>query len=142
IAFGALGAFGAFAWLGRLKGGVWAAGLLTIALVVAFSGLRIDGLFLPLVGYALFGLACAAWVATLAQTGAGTGAAWVVPLAAFGKVSYFLYLFHLFFIEAVSRLAGLLGWGPVGFWTGMVLSTSACYLVAWISWQIFEYPLI
>lgn len=142
IAFGALGAFGAFAWLGRLRGGAWATGLVTVALVIAFSNLRIDGLFLPLAGYALFGLACAAWVATLAHTGAGTGAAWVAPLAAFGKVSYFLYLFHLFFIEAVSRLSVLLGWGVPGFWTGMLLSASACYLAAWISWQVFEYPLI
>lgn len=142
IAFGSLGAFGAYAWLLRHRAAAWVAGALTVLMVVSFSRFSIGSEFLPLVGYGVFGLVCAMWVTALASAPPSGRAAWLGPVAAFGKVSYFLYLFHLFFIEAVSRIAMALGLPPVGFWSGMLVSALACYAAAWVSWRYFEYPLI
>lgn len=70
IAFGGLGALGVYDRFVRHRHCAWVAGLSTIGLMIGFQwSAGIGGWFLPTLGYALFGLSCAVWVACLAQPG-------------------------------------------------------------------------
>lgn len=142
IAFGGLGALGAYSRVVSASWVRWCAGLTTLLMIVCFqwSG-GISGIFLPAVGYAVFGLSCAVWVTSLAQKGKHHEGWLVYLLAPFGKVSYFIYLFHLFVIEGVRLVLVRVGLEP-RFWIGFLLSMLACYAMAWVSWRHLEYPLI
>ena len=142
IAFGGLGAMGLYGLRATGRGARWGAGVATLLLIVGFqwSG-GIAGAFLPAMGYAVFGLACAVWVSSLASPGPHNHGKLVRLLAPFGKVSYFIYLFHLFVIEGVRVTALRLGIEPQ-FWPAMATSVLACYALARLSWRYFEYPLI
>jgi peptidoglycan/LPS O-acetylase OafA/YrhL len=141
IAFGGLGALGAYdRWL-RWEAGTLVAGVATIGLMVGFQRTGIESTLLPAFGYAAFGLAAAVWVTGLARRARVPGMA-VRALAAVGKVSYFIYLFHLFFLEA-TRIAG--HWlieGGLSYWPGMAIAAAACFLAARLSWRLVEDPLI
>jgi peptidoglycan/LPS O-acetylase OafA/YrhL len=63
------------------------------------------------------------------------------PIATFGKVSYFVYLFHIFVLEALLRGERLLGIS-LGFWLALLLASLIVFAMAAVSWKYFEYPLI
>lgn len=145
IAFGGLGALGFYrsltnkAWCGPV------AGWMTLLLVVLFQWAGgIGGWFLPAFGYALFGFSCGVWVTCLAhgQGPQNIGLRLAVRLLApFGKLSYFIYLFHLFVLEAIRIVSSRMG-VDLQFWTAMLCAIPICFLLARVSWRHFEYPLI
>lgn len=143
IAYGGLGALGAYALACRGKHSGWLLGLLVLAALLVIRHHGISAPVMPAVGYAAFGLVCAAWVTRLAMSpDPGLLRPLVSLLARIGEVSYFLYLFHMFFLDAVR-----MGWqyvadGRPGYWTGMAIAGLACYGAARISWRWFESPLI
>ncbi len=143
IAFGGIGALGGYAALvrGRYAGLAW--GGVVFGLMVLYRGWTISDPWLPALGYAVFGLACAIWVTRLA--GSPVPAVLDLPvrvLARIGEVSYFLYLFHMFFLDAVRLLGEQVFGQRPPYWAGIAVAGVACYAVARASWRWFEAPLI
>jgi peptidoglycan/LPS O-acetylase OafA/YrhL len=122
--------------------GVWAAGLLTMALMLSFQWASISGVALPAAGYLVFGLVCGIWVTGLAGIGNKPVSRLVLWVAPVGQVSYFIYLFHLFTLEAVRRLPMVIPGLELTFWPGFLLSLTVCFVAAKVSWRYFESPLI
>jgi peptidoglycan/LPS O-acetylase OafA/YrhL len=142
IGFGGLGALGAYGYAASGQFSRRWCGAATLLMIVCFqwSG-GIGSTFLPAAGYAAFGFVCALWVTGLAEPGKHHQARLVLFLAPFGKVSYFIYLFHLFVLEGVRALSSA-SRVELRFWPAMVVSILICYLLARISWRHLEYPLI
>lgn len=147
IAFGGLAALGVFDRLAARRWMVWISGAGVLGLILSFQVVRIDEPFMPLVGYSIFSLVMAIFVASMvaAETRNSRRLGGTLPerwAVSFGQVSYFVYLFHLFVIEAIllfSRGAT----GPVlGFWAAFLLAIATVHLAAMVSWRYFEYPLI
>ncbi|MEO0378629.1 MAG: acyltransferase [Pseudomonadota bacterium] len=61
----------------------------------------------------------------------------VEPFARLGFYSYFIYLFHFFFIYGLFAI-GL----QLGLWSMVLLALLLTYIAAVISWRFFEHPLI
>lgn len=143
IAYGGLGALGAYSLMirGAHAGWIWGLVVLSALLVIRHQGIASP--VMPAVGYAAFGLICAVWVTRLAtHPDPGALRPLVALLARVGEVSYFLYLFHMFFLDAVQMAwQHLVGEVP-GYWTGLVVAGLSCYAAARISWRWFESPLI
>ncbi|KFN45082.1 hypothetical protein N789_03405 [Arenimonas oryziterrae DSM 21050 = YC6267] len=142
IAFGGLGAFGAYDFLLKRKNCSAIAGISTIGLMIGFQWLRTSGWVLPLFGYAVFGLVCAIWVSSLAFSPKSRPGLLIRSVAPLGKLSYFIYLFHMFFLDGLRSLQAILPGGNLGFWSGLIIATSGCYLAAMVSWRFIEGPLI
>jgi peptidoglycan/LPS O-acetylase OafA/YrhL len=62
-------------------------------------------------------------------------------VATFGKFSYFIYLFHLFVLEAILHLQAM-AHVRLGFWQALPLACAIVFALAAVSWKYFEYPLI
>ena len=140
IALGALAALGVFSQIINFRHASLVYGLFCMGIIVAFRFVAWFPPFIGTVGYSIFGLIAALWVATLARS-IHPGGRFTSALAAIGLVSYFMYLFHLFVIEGlliIDRIAG----GPLGFWTALILTTTLTYLSGIVSWRVFEHPLI
>ena len=142
IAFGGLGAFGVYDRLLRYRYCSWLAGLTTVGLMVAFQWTPVNGWVLPGIGYSVFGLVCGIWVSSLGVGAPKPTGLFIRAIAPLGKLSYFIYLFHLFALEAVRKLSSNLLGFEISFWPGMLLATALCFIAARISWRYFEAPLI
>jgi peptidoglycan/LPS O-acetylase OafA/YrhL len=128
------------------------AGAAMFGLIWIFQYTRVSDPRLILVGYTAFGVVTSLFVLAVGlEPGARTAAApaaWHAALrplrntvATFGKLSYFIYLFHLFVLEGllvVQRGLQL----ALGFWTALALATAIVFGLAALSWKYFEYPLI
>ncbi len=141
IAFGGLGALGLYASFFSARGATLAAGIATFGLMLAFHWAKAEPWFLPALGYSLFGLACGAWVTGLAASAAPAGPL-VRVLASIGRLSYFIYLFHMFFLEGLRWVQVPLFGRELPYWLALAIATTACYLVARVSWRLLEAPLI
>ena len=128
------------------------AGCAMFGLVWIFQYTRIGDPRLILVGYSLFAMVTALFVLWLAvadlrapQRPDTLLLAWLRPVkatvATFGKLSYFIYLFHIFVLEALLLAQRKLH-VPLGFWPALLLATLIVFGLAAISWKYFEYPLI
>ncbi len=139
----ALGALAAIGWFDRLLAFRKAAlvyGLLTIGTIIAFRFATWYPPFIATVGYAIFGLFAALWVAALARMEPSENRL-LGFFASVGLVSYFMYLFHLFVIEAVLLADGALALG-LGFWPAFLIASAITYGAGLVSWRLFEQPLI
>ncbi|GAB3646132.1 acyltransferase family protein [Ramlibacter alkalitolerans] len=155
----ALGGLAAISTIGQQhrRWQVPVAGCAVFALIWMFQFVRISDQRLYLVGYTVFGIATAALVSGLAAAdvararsrvgGARRGAVQsaLAPIAqgvaTFGKYSYFIYLFHLFVLEAILQLQHLVG-VRLGYWQALPLACAIVFTLAAVSWKYFEYPLI
>ena len=139
IALGALAAIGTFDRLLQIRRAALVYGAATIATIVLFRFAAWYPPFIGTVGYLIFGLAAALWVAALARVTGESG--WFVKSAAsVGLVSYFMYLFHLFFIEALMVVESQFSLS-LGFWTAFIAASALTYAAGLVSWRIFESPL-
>ncbi|WP_347311599.1 acyltransferase family protein [Defluviimonas sp. SAOS-178_SWC] len=59
-----------------------------------------------------------------------------------GLYSYFIYLFHFFFLYALFMVVGKLGIAMPSFWIMGLLCMATTYVAAWISFTWFEAPLM
>jgi peptidoglycan/LPS O-acetylase OafA/YrhL len=142
IALGALGAVGVY---GPLSGGRWSSwlgGSAVLGLMILFQWAPVGGWFLPAVGYTVFGLVAAIWVAQLASVQQTIASPVTRMLAAVGEVSYFIYLFHMFVLDAVRMAASEVLGINFSFWPALLLSVLLVYFAARVSWRFFEAPLI
>lgn len=140
IALGALASLGYFSRLHRRaarSGRLWF-GLRRIDCCVPFAAWIPP--FIETVGYSIFGLAAALWVAALAQSNPTEGP-FLRALAGGHVVSYFIYLFHIFAIEALLVADRMLG-GVFGFWSAFIVGSAMTFVVGMVSWRYFEAPLI
>lgn len=142
IALGALGAVGAYATFARSNKSCWIGGAVVVGLMVVFQWLPVGGWALPAVGYTIFGLAAAIWVAQLASKPSAVVLPTTRVLAAFGEVSYFIYLFHMFVLDAVRISAEALLGFELPYWPALLVSVVLIYVAARLSWRYFESPLI
>nr|WP_301332621.1 acyltransferase [Parerythrobacter lacustris] len=140
IALGALAAIGAFDRLLDVRRAALLYGALTIATIVGFRFAAWYPPFIGTIGYLVFGLFAALWVAALARL-EPSGSRFVGFLASVGLVSYFMYLFHLFFIEGLLLVSERSGIG-LGFWGAFLLASALTYAAGLVSWRVFEEPLI
>jgi peptidoglycan/LPS O-acetylase OafA/YrhL len=149
IAMGGAVAFGYFARVGGNRLMRLFSGLTVVFLIWAYQFQPVGGAFLPLAGYLLFSCAMAVFIASL--TGERSTTERAMPrllrlifdwLVSFGKVSYFIYLFHIFFLEALLLIVSRTGLEKPGFWVAFSITIAVVHLSALISWKYFEYPLI
>lgn len=139
IALGALAAIGTFDRLLQIRRAAVVYGAATIATIILFRFAAWYPPFIGTVGYLIFGLAAALWVAALARVTGESG--WFVKGAAsVGLVSYFMYLFHLFFIEALMVVDSQFSLS-LGFWPAFIAASALTYAAGLVSWKIFESPL-
>lgn len=72
----------------------------------------------------------------------GTKGFVVDQLAKIGLYSYFIYLFHFFVLYALMKVVPKLGMGQPSFWVMGVLCLAVTYAAAWLSFRLFEEPLM
>ncbi|MXO82064.1 acyltransferase family protein [Altererythrobacter aestiaquae] len=139
IALGALAALGTFDRLLKIKRAALIYGAATIAIIILFRFATWYPPFIGTVGYLIFGLAAALWVGALARVDGPSG--WfVAATASVGLVSYFMYLFHLFFIQALMIVDAQFAL-ELGFWSAFLIASALTYVAGLISWHWFEKPL-
>ena len=141
--------FGAAAALGGIR--IWRrsiAGPLTVLslLFIAFAFFGRSDWRVVVIGYTMFGVACASLVRELSSRQAMSNKFGIVLsgwLSRIGLVSYFIYLFHLFVVEILDRL-GLVQVldGRLGFLLFLVIAVALTYIAAEVSWRFIESPLI
>lgn len=159
IACGGLAALALAAGRMLPAGGMRLAGLGMFGLVFVYQWAPIRHPGFALFGYVAFSIVTALYVNGLAgatgradrRAGAGPSAplqpgrrllAWLDGhLIHFGQVSYFIYLFHIFVLEALLLLRKL-GGIHLGFWAAMALAVALSYMLAMLSWRWFEEPII
>jgi peptidoglycan/LPS O-acetylase OafA/YrhL len=156
IAFGGLAALLAQRGARARPWMAWIAGLAVVVLIVAYRYLSVAMPAMVLAGYSVFGLATGWFVFSLATLdaarGEGTGraarAASFVSrgvgsiTARFGRVSYFIYLFHIFVLEALLQAQRWFPTARLGYWQALALATAIVFGLAVLSWRWFERPLI
>lgn len=140
IALGAIAAIGKFDRLLEIPRAALTYGLLTIATIISFRYATWYPPFISTFGYLIFGLFAALWVAALARL-EPTDNRSLGFFASVGLVSYFMYLFHLFVIEALLLINTRYAFG-IGFWTAFIVASLLTYWAGLVSWKIFEFPLI
>ena len=93
------------------------------------------------IGYSILPVAVAYLCAHLVRSSRPLTAT-LKPLAHIGQRSYFIYLFHVFVIGALSLPAFRTVCLEIGFWGVSALVLGITLALAEVSWRIFEYPLI
>jgi peptidoglycan/LPS O-acetylase OafA/YrhL len=139
ISLGALVALGCFDRLLDWRHAALGYGLTTIAIMIGFRFAVWYPPFIATFGYLLFALAAALWVGALARIDR-ENSPFTKAAAHVGLVSYFMYLFHLFFIEGFLLVSNTFAWGS-GFWLAFLIASGATYLAGVLSWRYFESPL-
>jgi peptidoglycan/LPS O-acetylase OafA/YrhL len=129
-----------------------ASGTAMAILIVLFEAVPVGSPLMVLLGYPVFGLVAAMFVASLAAAGDASAPArgWAGRAArrvggsvvAFGRVSYFIYLFHLFVLELLLYLQRRSPQPVLGFWQALAIATVVVFALALLSWKVFEQPLI
>lgn len=109
-------------WTPKIWGRSWAGPLLISAMTSCFAGL---------VGLTAIGHPWTSWLK-------------FQPLRRWGKISYGIYLYHPFVLLFVSQLTARLYHGhnhliSISF---TLAKLGVTYLVAWISWQVIEKPIL
>lgn len=148
----ALGGVGALGWYGRLTGlkyTLHVAAIAMVALIWSFQYVPLRDPVMPLFGYAFFGLVCAILVTHLGlarpaqeENSRSIALLPVKIVARFGKLSYFIYLFHLFVLAGLMQVQD---WAPdltITYWSAVSLTCAITFGLASISWRSFENPLI
>jgi peptidoglycan/LPS O-acetylase OafA/YrhL len=139
IALGALAALGTFDRFLSIPRAALVYGCATIATIILFRYANWYPPFTGTIGYLIFGVVAALWVGALARVDGPSG--WFVTSAAsVGLVSYFMYLFHLFFIEALLVVDAKFAL-ELGFWPAFLIASVLTYVAGLISWRLFESPL-
>lgn len=118
-----------------------ASGLLFFAVSVSLPSANISRVvFYPFAGALFFG----ALVFTAAQPGTNKALDWLCngPLRQIGKISYGIFVYHMFLPEILRKLplADQIFDGTS--WLGFVLLCLVSVLVAWISWVFMEEPVL
>jgi len=152
IAYGGLAGFG---YYGKWPAKPWmraASGAAMAILIVLFEAVPVGSPLMVLLGYPVFCLVAAMFVASFAAAGDASAPArgWAGRAArrvggsvvAFGRVSYFIYLFHLFVLEALLYLQRRNPQLVLGFWQALPIATVVAFALALLSWRVFEQPLI
>lgn len=149
IAIGGLVALGYFKPLSRCRWASLIAAFAVAILIWAYQFVSVEDPFMPLVGYLAFSFAVAALVSSLVNRCPTAGGHTTKPfgllryyLVNFGQLSYFIYLFHIFVLEALSMISFRVGWEETGFWIPLCLAVVLVYILARVSWTYFEHPLI
>lgn len=154
IALGGLGALGVFTVATRFKVVQWFAGSTVLVLIWSFQFIGITNPIMPLFGYLVFGFSVAILVTALANERPDSSSnlslflSHPVPnfvircIAEFGKLSYFVYLFHIFVLEGLLLVQRFVPRLSFSFWESVFLTIIIIFLMASISWHYFEYPLI
>jgi peptidoglycan/LPS O-acetylase OafA/YrhL len=140
VALGALAALGVFSRLTAFSHAALVYGIVCIGVIFAFRFAVWYPPFIGTLGYSIFGLTAALWVASLARS-THSGGSLTSALAAIGQVSYFIYLFHMFVVEFLLIVDRQVG-GYLGFWSVLALTTTLTYIAGVVSWRLFEQPLI
>jgi peptidoglycan/LPS O-acetylase OafA/YrhL len=150
IALGGLAALGLFDRVVRYRVTRWFTALSTLTLVWVYQYTPLQSPFMPLAGYTLFALSCSLWVACIGLSVKKVAASkpnWfvsglVATTASFGKLSYFIYLFHMFVLEGI-RFMTTSGLAPaLTYWQALLAASFVTYAVAVLSWRFLEAPLI
>lgn len=142
IAYGALGAMGLYSRLTSSKYAPLFWGSLTVLTILILSQLMVYPVFIHTAGYAWFGLIVGIWVTSLFQH-PQTSESWIAKvLEPIGKYSYFIYLFHLFFLEFLLILRLHIEWIDLNFWLASILALALTSFAGVMSWKFIEGPLI
>ena len=115
---------------------------LAIATLVALAVRHVDG---PVGSAALFSVVTFATCTTIAMFESvmkGLRARPIDWAARVGLYSYFIYLFHFFFLYAFFMAFGKLGLPTPSFWIMSALCMVGTYLAAWFSFVVFEAPIM
>jgi len=139
IAWGGIAALGLLdrCYLGRFARVLY--GVLTIGVIVGFA--YVDANVVVTFGLTLLGIFGALWVRALSLKEADASPG-MLGLASIGLVSYFMYLFHLFVIEALLLVDQRIEAIALNYWAALILGSAITYGAALISWRIIEEPLI
>ena len=154
FAFGMLAAWAtrsatAREWMTRNLPDWWVPLLIAAPPLVALIGFRahMSGWQLPLYGYTCLGIFYASLVYTVVVRQPArlvTALSWP-PLVSLGRLSYFIYLWHSLVLASVARHI----FGQVDFTLNtptalgvLLLAGGLTWGVAWISWRLFEGPLV
>lgn len=143
LALGGLAALGKFdKWMASRRGrSLCAIGLAGSLLVITKSASYPWHLFfMSLCGYSLFGLLAAAEVAKVSTVSLPRNP-FTKFLEFYGKVSYFVYLFHIFVIELVNIISRYFGLN-MEYYLGTAIVLMALIPLGFISWHAFENPII
>lgn len=141
IAFGGLAAFGLFRTVDARPWAPYVLGGAVAALIVLFRYIPISNWIMPALGYPVFGVIAAAWVSSLFHARSAAPSLFTRILAPIGLYSYFIYLFHLFFIEGINAAAAAAG-VSLDFYTALLLLIAVSTTAGAISWRLFEKPII
>jgi peptidoglycan/LPS O-acetylase OafA/YrhL len=111
--------------------------------VIALASMRgREDLLVATAGYAAVAISAALLVGSVATRNSARVTFLTRLLASVGKVSYFVYLFHMFVIAAVSRVVPQTWSAAMGLWLMVIIVTVLTVVPALISWRWFEQPLI
>lgn len=142
IAFGGLVALGAGAWLTSRPLARPLAMALVLGNLLGFSLLTRHNLWVQSFGYTIFGICAALLVGALARYRGSLRNPLLRALAGIGRISYFVYLFHMFVVGALMTHALAAVPRLLGYWGTFALITALTCLVGALSWRLFEKPLI
>lgn len=141
IALGGFAALGLFTPVKHNRKLWLLSGLFVVGMIWTYQYTNLQNQFLPLIGYLAFAVAVGAFVAGIDSHESPGGTRLTRFIAPFGKLSYFVYLFHLFFLEAIVVTQSVLG-VLFPYWLALLAACGLTFLAAKLSWRVFEYPLI
>jgi peptidoglycan/LPS O-acetylase OafA/YrhL len=145
IGLGGLAALGMFKAIEGSRTAAILTGTAMVLVIAALVHFPRDDPFMARYGYTIFGFVVAAFVACLAAESGRTarsGSAWPRRLAVrFGRYSYFIYLFHMFVLEALLIGQGVLP-RSLSFWEALLITSGITFGMSAVSWRYFEHPLI
>lgn len=142
IAFGGLIALGAGAWLTARPLAKPLAIALVLACLLGFSAFTRHSMWVQSVGYTVFGICAALLVGALARYRGPLHNPLLRGLAGIGRISYFVYLFHMFLVGLLMTHAFAIVPRSLGYWGMFALITLLTCGVGALSWRWFEKPLI
>lgn len=142
IAAGGLAAIAAPWLVRRLSVSPWLPGLLWAATVGVLSLRHREDPLVATFGYTLIAFASAWLVLSIANQPRRKSFIVTEWVARLGLVSYFVYLFHGFVIVGLFRFLPVQWTAYLNAWVLAMATLVLTYLPAWISWKLFEYPLI
>jgi peptidoglycan/LPS O-acetylase OafA/YrhL len=134
-------AIGALAALFAHRSNTLALGL-TIALGVGLVLSQIDELFRRTLLFQLVAIGATLSIVMAERFRSALSNPVTTGLARIGFYSYFIYLFHFFFIAAIFRVVKLIGDPVPLFWPIALVSLALTYGAALISFRVFEGPLL
>jgi len=113
-----------------------------LCILIVFGLLTRHNLAVQLIGYTVFGLAAALLVGSLSLWRGKLKDPLTRLLAWIGRVSYFVYLFHMFIVAFLMSHAFAPLQRAIGYWGLYAAVIAATCAVAAVSWRYFEKPLI